>query len=73
MMLLAAAARATGFVNGVGSLGAILQGYVTIGLRQGFGWSAIFCAFVGFALLSAAALSPTFRTTRATAAQRSHM
>lgn len=57
----AAAARATGFVNGIGSLGALLQGYVTIGIRKSFGWSAVFYVFVGFALLSALALTPTFR------------
>ena len=56
-----AAARATGFVNGVGSLGALLQGYVTVGIRRSFGWSGVFYVFVGFALLSAAALAPTFR------------
>jgi sugar phosphate permease len=56
-----AAARATGFVNGVGSIGALLQGYVTVGLRKAFGWSAVFYTFVVLALLSAAALSPTFR------------
>jgi sugar phosphate permease len=67
----AAAATATGFVNGVGSLGAILQGYVTVGLRQAFGWSAVFYAFVGFALLSAAALAPTFRTSSTVRAEQS--
>jgi sugar phosphate permease len=67
----AAAATATGFVNGVGSLGAILQGYVTIGLRQAFGWSAVFYTFVVFALLSAAALAPTFRASGAMRAERS--
>jgi sugar phosphate permease len=56
-----AAARATGFVNGVGSLGALLQGYVTVGIRRSFGWSGVFYVFVGFALLSAMALAPTFR------------
>jgi sugar phosphate permease len=56
-----AAASSTGFVNGVGSVGAILQGYVTVGIRQAFGWSAVFYVFVAFALLSAAALAPTFR------------
>jgi sugar phosphate permease len=59
-----AAARATGFVNGVGSVGALLQGYVTVGIRKAFGWSAVFYVFVGLALLSAAALSPTFRRRR---------
>lgn len=61
-----AAARATGFVNGVGSLGALLQGYVTVGIRKSFGWSAVFYVFVAFALLSALALAPTFRKTTAT-------
>jgi sugar phosphate permease len=56
-----AAASSTGFVNGVGSVGAILQGYVTVGIRQAYGWSAVFYVFVAFALLSAAALAPTFR------------
>jgi sugar phosphate permease len=60
-----AAATATGFVNGVGSLGAILQGYVTVGVRQAFGWSAVFYTFVAFALLSAVALAPTFRSSAA--------
>jgi sugar phosphate permease len=59
----AAAARATGFVNGIGSLGALLQGYVTVGVRKSFGWSGVFYVFVGFALLSALALTPTFRRT----------
>jgi sugar phosphate permease len=67
----AEAATATGFVNGVGSLGAILQGYVTVGLRQRFGWSAVFYTFVVFALLSAVALAPTFRGSTAMRAQRS--
>lgn len=66
----AAAATATGFVNGVGSLGAILQGYVTVGIRQAFGWSALFYVFVGFALLSALALAPTFRMTPAVRERR---
>jgi sugar phosphate permease len=56
-----AAARATGFVNGVGSLGALFQGYVTVGIRKAYGWSAVFYVFVAFALLSALALTPTFR------------
>jgi sugar phosphate permease len=64
----AAAARATGFVNGIGSLGALLQGYVTVGIRKSFGWSAVFYVFVGFALLSALALTPTFRRSAKSAA-----
>ncbi len=64
------AATATGFVNGVGSVGAILQGYVTVGLRQAFGWSAVFYAFVAFALFSAIALTPTFGSRAAVAPER---
>jgi len=60
----AAAATATGFVNGVGSVGALFQGYVTVGIRKAFGWSAVFYVFVALALLSAAALAPTFRRRR---------
>jgi sugar phosphate permease len=57
----ASAARATGFVNGLGSIGALLQGYVTVWVRNAFGWSAVFYLFVAFALAAAAALAPTFR------------
>jgi sugar phosphate permease len=60
----AAAATATGFVNGIGSIGAILQGYTTVGISKAFGWSALFYVFVAFSLLSALALAPTFRTGR---------
>jgi sugar phosphate permease len=67
----AAAATATGFVNGVGSIGAVLQGYTTIGIRKAFGWSAVFYVFVGFALLSALALAPTFRAGRVLREQES--
>jgi sugar phosphate permease len=67
----AAAATATGFVNAIGSAGAILQGYVTVKLQQAFGWSAVFYAFVAFALFSAVALAPTFRVRAAMPGERS--
>ena len=57
----ASAARATGFVNGLGSFGALLQGYVTVWVRNAWGWSAVFYLFVAFAVASAVALTPTFR------------
>jgi sugar phosphate permease len=53
-----AVSTATGFVNGVGSMGAILQAYVTVEVSKRFGWGAVFAVFVGFALLAAAALVP---------------
>lgn len=51
-----AAATAAGVINGLGSIGAILQGWVTVGLSQAVGWSALFYFFVALALASAFAL-----------------
>lgn len=53
-----AVSTATGFVNGVGSIGAILQAYVTVEVSKRFGWNALFVAFLLFALLGAACLVP---------------
>jgi sugar phosphate permease len=55
------AAIAAGMVNGLGSLGAILQELVTRGVSKRFGWDALFYTFVGMALLGALALVPTFK------------
>ncbi|HTJ82101.1 MAG TPA: MFS transporter [Polyangiaceae bacterium] len=56
-----ATALAAGLVNGIGSLGAVLQELVTRGISTRFGWNALFIAFVVFSLLSAAALTyPAF-------------
>ncbi len=52
-----AAALAAGLINGIGSVGAILQEAVTRGLSARFGWDALFMAFVAFSLLSAAGLT----------------
>ena len=60
----AAAARATGFVNGCGSIGAFLQGWITVGVQSRWGWSALFYVFVGLALLAAACLVPALRQRR---------
>lgn len=49
-------AVAVGVINGIGSLGAILQGAITLGLRDAYGWHGTFVGFVGLALLGAAAL-----------------
>ena len=56
-----AAAFAAGFVNGVGSLGALLQGLITVGVQAAWGWSGVFYLFVVLALLAAASLIPTAR------------
>ena len=56
-----AAAQAAGIINGLGSIGGVLQEVVTREVSARFGWNALFYVFVGLALLSAAGLSPTFR------------
>jgi OPA family sugar phosphate sensor protein UhpC-like MFS transporter len=63
-----AAAMAAGFVNGVGSIGALLQGWVTVGVQSAWGWSGLFYVFVGLALLSAVSLIPGRRVTTTGAA-----
>ena len=50
-------AKAAGFINGVGSIGAIFQGVVTTGVSTSrFGWNGLFYLFVALALLSSVAL-----------------
>jgi sugar phosphate permease len=49
-------AKAAGFINGMGSIGAIFQGLVTSGVSKRFGWDALFYIFVALALLSCVAL-----------------
>jgi sugar phosphate permease len=52
---------ATGFVNGVGSLGGILEGLLVPPLVAAFGWGALFPLLVLLALFAALALVPTLR------------
>lgn len=56
------AAIAAGVINALGSTGAILQELVTRTVSNVWGWNALFVSFMGFALLSALCLVPTFRT-----------
>jgi sugar phosphate permease len=56
-----AAGAAVGIVNGVGSAGAVLQGFLLVGVSRHLGWSAVFYAFLVFALLGALALVPSLR------------
>jgi sugar phosphate permease len=60
-----AASMATGFVNGVGSIGPILQGLLVPPFALHFGWQALFPAFVVLSLCAAAALVPALRRSRA--------
>jgi sugar phosphate permease len=55
------AALAAGLVNGIGSLGAILQEGVTRGVSSRWGWEALFRVFVGLALAAALCLAPAAR------------
>ena len=60
-----AAATAVGIVNGMGSVGALLQGAVTLGVQQALGWNALFYVFFGLAVLACACLVPALRAERA--------
>jgi len=53
-----AAGSAAGFINGLGSIGAILQGIVTATVSERWGWDALFWVFVAFAILSGCTLLP---------------
>lgn len=57
-----AAALGCGVINGLGSLGAILQGYLTYYISEYYGWDALFVAFQALAILATLALLPFFRT-----------
>ena len=62
-----AAAMATGFVNGVGSLGPILQGLLVPPLAKHYGWQALFPTLVGLALCAALVLVPALWRARSLA------
>ncbi len=53
-----AAGLACGVINGIGSLGGIAQGFVTVAVSDRYGWNALFTVFIGFALAGALALAP---------------
>lgn len=56
-----AAARAAGFVNGVGSIGQVLSPYMVAGISSRFGWDVLFLALSGAALLGGLALATQWR------------
>jgi OPA family glycerol-3-phosphate transporter-like MFS transporter len=53
-----AAGTAAGFINGVGSVGAILQGVVTAYVSHRYGWDMMFWVFGGLAFAAAIAVIP---------------
>jgi len=54
-----AAATATGFVNGIGSFGAVLQGLIVPPIAAHFGWTALFPALAAFGACAVLALVPS--------------
>jgi sugar phosphate permease len=56
-----AAAMATGFVNGVGSIGAFVEGLTVPLLAKSLGWQALFPCLLAMALLGALCLVPALR------------
>jgi MFS transporter, OPA family, sugar phosphate sensor protein UhpC len=54
----AAAGTAAGFINGVGSVGTILQGIVTATVATRYGWDAMFLVFFGLSMLAMIAIVP---------------
>jgi sugar phosphate permease len=55
-----AAALAIGMINGLGSIGAVSQEFITRGVSHAWGWNAVFYVLLGSALAAALCLSPTF-------------
>jgi sugar phosphate permease len=58
-----AASMATGFVNGIGSVGAFIEGLTVPELAKRYGWGTLFPVLVGVALLGALCLLPVLRAT----------
>jgi sugar phosphate permease len=65
------AGTATGFVNGVGSFGAILGGYLPGKITTETNWSPIFYVCIGGLIFSALILSPMWKMMPPTAAKES--
>ncbi len=54
----AAAGTAAGFINGIGAIGAILQGELTSRVAGRYGWDALFVVFCGLSVVAALAVVP---------------
>jgi sugar phosphate permease len=59
------AATAVGLVNGIGSLGALLQGPLTVTVETSLGWHALFYVFFALSLVSCVCLVPALSLTPA--------
>jgi OPA family sugar phosphate sensor protein UhpC-like MFS transporter len=56
-------ASAAGFINGLGSVGGILQGWITVFVSERYGWNVLFYFFVLTAFLAALAMIPVLFAT----------
>ncbi len=67
----AAAGTAAGVINGIGSVGAILQGVVVVWVKERYGWDGIFPTFAVLSVAAALAVVPYAISTRRAEAQAS--
>lgn len=56
-----AAAAACGFINGLGSIGAVAQSLLLVPIVEHFGWDGLFWVFIGLSLVAVVALIPLWR------------
>ncbi|MBI2082261.1 MAG: MFS transporter [Deltaproteobacteria bacterium] len=56
------ASTAAGFINGMGSIGAALEGILVGYISQAFGWNFLFYIFVGLALIGALLMATRWKT-----------
>jgi sugar phosphate permease len=64
----AGTSTAAGWINGMGSIGAVFQGVLTAEVSRRLGWDALFVLFVALSLLAALALLPRALAERGAAA-----
>jgi sugar phosphate permease len=57
-----AAGLACGVINGIGSIGAIVQSLTLVGLKERYGWDGVFALFQWMAVLAALVLLPFVAT-----------
>lgn len=53
-----AAALATGLINGIGSIGQVVQGFLLVWISDAYGWDVLLYVFAGVAALGAVCLVP---------------
>jgi sugar phosphate permease len=59
-----AAALAIGMINGLGSVGAVSQEFITRAVSRSSGWNSVFYVLLASAIAAALLLAPTFRRAR---------